>query len=227
VYDFIAISSRHYLSSEHLMTVRRNANRCRQLETELKGKKNIDSEHRSCAITAVLSSVAFLEAFVNETYDDAADTRHLDPRVAGLSEHTRAIMREFWIASDRGERYLSVLAKYQMALVLAGLPRLDEGANPYQDAKMLIELRNLLVHFRPNWHDYDETDKLEQKMKSRFAGSTLQPPGSRPWFPVVALGAGCAEWAYDTSKALADAWSSQMNLRPNYEADLASYETES
>src|SRR3954453_5500325 len=144
-------------------------------------------------------------------------------------------MREFWIASDRGERYLSVLAKYQMALVLAGLPRLDEGANPYQDAKMLIELRNLLVHFRrnllvhfrPNWHDYDETDRLEQKMKSRFAGSTLQPPGSRPWFPVVALGAGCAEWAYDTSKALAAACSSQMSLRPNYEADLASYEAES
>ena len=71
------ISTRSYLSAQHLWTARHNAELCRQREVAIAGKRPIDVQHRSYATTAVLMSVTFLEATVNEVFEDAADDWHV------------------------------------------------------------------------------------------------------------------------------------------------------
>jgi hypothetical protein len=63
------ISTRNYLSAQHLWTARHKAELCRQREVAIAGKRPIDVQHRSYATTAVLMSVAFLEATVNEVFE--------------------------------------------------------------------------------------------------------------------------------------------------------------
>jgi hypothetical protein len=60
------VTVRSYLTSQHLWTARREAWLCRRREDELVGTNdaNVFYRHHSHAITAVLSAVAFLEAFI-------------------------------------------------------------------------------------------------------------------------------------------------------------------
>ena len=93
--DELAISSRHYLALEHLWAALNNARLCRELERQLMNKVAFDSEHRAYAMGAVISSVAFLEALVNETYEDAGDEEHVSERVSALSETVRQRLGTF------------------------------------------------------------------------------------------------------------------------------------
>jgi len=222
--DTVKISSRHYLSSELLWSAHHNAHHCRSLENELVKIQDIDrdlavaTEHRACAMMSVLTAVAFLEALVNETFQDAADiTYGTNSRIGPLSEQCRALMGEFWTASKEGERYIGVLDKYQMALLFAQKERFDKGANPYQNADYLIFLRNKLVHFRPAWHERGGPDEVEKKLASRFKPSALLTGTGNPWFPGKALGAGGAEWACASASSLADAWTERLGIPRTYE----------
>jgi hypothetical protein len=83
-------------SVQHLWTARHNAELCRRREVVIAGKRPIDVQHRSYATTAVLMSVAFLEATVNEVFEDATDDRHVGQRVELLEPRVRAMLASFW-----------------------------------------------------------------------------------------------------------------------------------
>ena len=72
------------------------------------GKTPFDIQHRAYAVNAVLSAVVFLEALVNETFQDAADGHA--SRIAPLDDRCIALMGEFWNASEAGGRYVGILA---------------------------------------------------------------------------------------------------------------------
>jgi len=223
--DTVSVSSRHYLSSEHLWSALHNARRCRQLEDEFADKGNFYIEHRTSAMTSVLAAVAFLEAFVNETFQDAADTRNVSSRIRPLSEQCRALMSQFWQATKNGERY-RLLEKYQMALLFAQEERFDTGANPYQDASDLVFLRNKLVHFRPAWQEWGKPDEVEDRLKSKFDPSAFLLGTGNQWFPGKAIGAGCAEWACTSSRNFADAWTERLDIPRAYETDLKHWDSQ-
>ncbi|HXO51083.1 MAG TPA: hypothetical protein VN888_08655 [Mycobacterium sp.] len=161
--------------------------------------------------------MAFLEAFINAIWQDAADvepgehTYYTDelPNVA------MATMRELW----KDERMLSLLSKFQEALVCAGHERMVAGAEPFQSADVLVDLRNELVHFKPRWHWTDEDDaKFVRGLKSKITPQreNRQPIG-HPWFPNKALGAGCADWACESSIAFARKWHQSMGLTHDFD----------
>jgi hypothetical protein len=56
-------------------------------------------------------------------------------------------MWELWNGKDQAERMLSLLSKFQVALVCSGHDRIDQGAEPFQSADVLLALRNKLVAF--------------------------------------------------------------------------------
>ena len=122
---------------------------------------------------------------------------------------------------------MSVLDKYQMALLFANKPKFDEGANLYQDAALLISIRNKLVHFRTKWRTHGQESvserKFEKKLAERVAPNALLAATDRPWFPDKCLGAACANWACATSRQLADEWSGCLCLFRSYASDLKSY----
>jgi hypothetical protein len=216
----MSVASRHYVAGQHLWSARHHARLCAELEAEKTGKTAFDIQHRAYAVSAVLSSVVFLEALVNETFQDAADGNA--SRIAPLDQRCIDLMGEYWNDSDGG-RHVSILEKFEKALLFADRPRLDRGATPYQDAKLLIGIRNRLVHFRPAWMTAGEQTKEEAKVKGKFAENALMAGKGNPWFPDKCLGAGCAQWSWETSLALADDWTKRLGIPRPYQADNDSW----
>jgi hypothetical protein len=215
----VQTSARHYESGQHLWSARHFARLCADREVALlQGDLPIvDIEHRAYASSAVLSSVAFLESLVNEVFQDTADSTpdDVNSRISPLGEQAIGLMGEFWDASEEGSRYVGILDKLQMALLFATKQRLDPGFFPYQDAKLLIGIRNLLVHFKPAWRTEGDETKLEQGLMGKFAENPLMAGTGDAWFPFKCLGAGCSAWACEVSEAVADEWTKRLGV-PRY-----------
>lgn len=217
----VTTASRHYIASQHLWAARHQARLCSEAEAGTDAAP-FDIRHRTFAIGAVLSSVSFLEALVNEVFQDAADsTGHVSMRIEPIGTQSIALMAEFWNASEGADKYVSMLNKFQLALLFAEKDKFSQGANPFQDAKLLVAIRNELVHFRPETQAQDVVGKLEQRVRGKFPENSLMAGMGNPWFPDKCLGAGCAEWSWRTSVQLANEWTSRLGILRVYEADLA------
>ncbi|MDT7720505.1 MAG: hypothetical protein QOE94_1516, partial [Mycobacterium sp.] len=100
-----SVRSRHNLVLHHLWNARHAARQCRDREDDLTmlNYRLPDVELNGTAMVAVMSSAAFLEAFVNEVYLDTADPL-LRGHVDGLSQEAVAAMCELWEAEPSVER---------------------------------------------------------------------------------------------------------------------------
>src|SRR5690348_2452202 len=106
--------------------------------------EDVRMHHRSYSIGAIVSAASFLEAAINELYLTAVDKNpHFIP-----NERDREVLAAVWVDLEEQAR-AKVLTKYDLALVLTGRPRFDKGTNPFQDAENLVNLRNALVHYKP------------------------------------------------------------------------------
>jgi hypothetical protein len=154
----------------------------------------------SFVISAVISSACYLECTINEWLQD-----YPARRTKGKS----ALIRNLWNRGiPRTARY-PILEKYQIALTILGRETFPEGKAPFQDAAIVIELRNLLVHHEMTWQSVglltNETieHKIAKKLRYKFR---LNPgsPESSPFWPYRCLSAGCALWAVDSAIELVD-----------------------
>jgi hypothetical protein len=138
---------------------------------------------------AIVFSVAFLEASINEFYLEARDAN--PHTLKGLSTQQIAVVSELCELVERD----SPLNKCQVAMAACGIERFDRGAEPFQGSEALVRLRNALIHYRPEWDDELETHrKLEEGLSGRFDPNPLSQAGSL-WFPHQCLGSGCAMWS--------------------------------
>jgi len=142
-------SSRFYFSIQHIKSACLFAQFSFNIETLGDGRSREErlTEQTAYVTGSILSSVAFLEATINEVYADAADgmlnARKLDAgdvRRLGILWETEAF-----------ERRAGILEKLQVALTFADSQAFDAGVAPYQDARLLIKLRNFIVHAKPEW----------------------------------------------------------------------------
>lgn len=96
----------------------------------------------------------------------------------------------------------------QVALKLANKPPFDKGAFPYQDVALVIELRNELVHYKPEWQavpdpglDYDifyaeAAHRFEKALQGKFDFNPMANDFEDPFFPDRCLSYRCARWAF-------------------------------
>ena len=106
-----AVLMRPYFSSRHLWGARHFTQLAKKIERRHSDNKSFfDIELNAYVTNAVLSAVAFLEAAINEIYDDVADEHsgYVDP----LSWETKRLLSGLW---DRVERW-PILEKYQACL---------------------------------------------------------------------------------------------------------------
>src|SRR5262245_42574726 len=108
------------------------------------GDASVDREpYRSDALVAVVFSAMSVEAFINEVVLMASKVRE---------EHTEkyeAIKAFDLLAGELEKKRCSTEAKLKAyVLALTGQP-VESGRPPYQDFALLMELRNALVHNRP------------------------------------------------------------------------------
>ena len=100
---------------------------------------------------------------------------------------------------------------------------LESDHSLYQDAELLIALRNGLVHGRPEWHTpgqpFDDVEKLGERLNEKqFSPSPFILAEGNAYFPDKCLSYGCAKWAVESSISFADGFYSRIGLIPKYDS---------
>jgi hypothetical protein len=208
---------RSYFSTRLLWAAFHASDDAREIEAAHTGEPIFNVEHNGFVLSSIVLSAAFLEAAVNEFFQDAHD-EHLPPDgyLAPLPSTAIRAMAAVWKGTDDGRR-LTTLEKWQLMLVLSGKEPLDSGREPFQPAKLVGDLRNMIVHYRPEDLAVDEGHKLERSLKGRFAPNALwDSTPDKSWWPNRCLGHGCARWAATSVVAFADRVCNELGISPNY-----------
>lgn len=212
------IGMRNYFSTYLLWTGLHMTALAAAIEAAHSGPSRFDLRHRGYVLSAVLAAEGFLEAMVNELFQDAVDEHNLsgDGYLAPLSTDTHLLMARMWQAMDGG-RGLGPLDKYDLLLAAVGMASLDRGRQPYQDAQMLVKLRNAVAHYQPELLFTDVSHRMAAQLGGKFSANVLMAGAGNPWWPDHCLGAGCAAWAIQTATALADHVANAVGITPNYQ----------
>ena len=140
------------------------------------------------AIASVLTTVASLEAYVNELFSDR------DTIFPGYSTD---LLSDLWETYERKP----MLGKFDFALRLLHKPALNGGARPRQDIQVLVKLRDALMHFKPEWeNEADQHKDLSEKLHSKI-GSTPFLPEPELLFPRRWASHSCTAWAVHSAIA--------------------------
>ena len=205
---------RVYFSSYHHWAASHFSELAQQIEGAHSGEPSFDIRHRAYVTNAVLSSVAFMEAAINELFQDVVDSH--ESYVSPLSKNTRALMASHWSMTEGHARSaLPVVDRYQLVLNFAGLEMFSEGKQPYQDAQLLVRLRNYLIHYKPEDVSRGDEHKLEKQLRGKFPENQMMP--GNPFIPDRCLGAGCAHWSVRASRAYLDEFHETIQVVPNYQ----------
>ena len=180
--------------------------------------------HEAFILNSILSSVAFLESTINELYSDAADNAYFF-----YDEKNETLLKtigEKWKNEKNFDR-APLINKYQKILMIAGKLPFDEDNPVFSNIRILIEIRNYLMHYRREWivlqhkelpGDNEETvgEKLEKMIRHKFVENPLAHK-NRPFFPDKCFGHGCAEWAVVNSLSCTDEFFEKLELPAPYD----------
>jgi hypothetical protein len=163
--------------------------------------------HFGCASGAVIGAACALEAAVNEFRQDVIDGFDDD---LGSASHVKRQIVDLWDTVDR----LPLLRKFDWVLSLAQANPMPKGAEPLQSTADLFELRDALVHYKPEWYDdLKHSQRLEQRMKSKFALNRLAPADAA-FLPYRACGVGASLWAAEAVAAFLKEFYARLGIRP-------------
>lgn len=220
------IFRRDYFSINHLLAAALFTEKAGKIEQMWADGTALDqeepynpAEHPAYVASAIMLSAAFLEATINEFFSDCAD-KHSEIRKTLPSAE---LMGRLWVRNiPRTARY-PIIEKYEIALEISGKEPLDNSTNPYQDTKLLIELRNALIHYEPeNVLTSDskptaptQVHKFEKKFRGKFPLNPLADVIT-VFYPEQMLGHGCALWALRTAVAFSDVFFASLDLVPRY-----------
>lgn len=186
-----SIQQRYNFAVQHLVAAARFARLCFQVEAINSGKPfgPFHDEIRSYATAAVFSSVAALEANINEVFADAQDGS------ISFGTVNSKLVNEIWELIETKQ----ILEKYQFALLIQGKDRMSKGEKAYHYANTLITARNALVHFKPEWHHQQKMhEKISRILKGKFQLSPFLDENA-PIFPMRCMTHGFADWAIRSS----------------------------
>ncbi|MGE5443122.1 MAG: hypothetical protein ACM3SR_00780 [Ignavibacteriales bacterium] len=210
------IKMRAYYSSYHLWAANHFVQLGVNIETAHSGKPIFIIEHRTYVTNAIFSSVAFMEAAINEIFQDATDNHQ--SYISPLDADTQALMVTLWdLTEERNRSAFSVLDKYQIALTFAREKPFPKGDLLYQDTDLVIKLRNELVHYKPKTLGGSDIHKFENSLRGKFPLNALMNGSGNPFFPDKCLGYGCAQWAVNSCKNYVDTFFAKLGIIPNYE----------
>ena len=104
------------------------------------------------------------------------------------------------------------LERYALVLHLLRKAAFDRGGQPWQDAALVMRLRNEVVHYKSKWGAEMTQAKLWRSLQ---ALRHLKPPFTEDatnFFPQRCLSAACAAWAAATSVAFIDAFYDRLSI---------------
>jgi hypothetical protein len=206
----IAVIMRTYFSSYHLWAARHFSVLASNTENEDGKLPRFNIKHRAYVTNAILSGVAFLEAAINELFQDIVDGH--ESYIAALDIDSKRQMSEYWLKKRH-----ALLDKYQKALTCLRKQPFNGNHPPYLEAQLVIQLRNALVHYKPKSFGGGVEHDLAKELAGKFMDNRLMNGSGNPWFPDKCLGHGCAEWAVHSATVFADEFFRRIGVKPNYQ----------
>lgn len=193
---------RSNMAVQHLMAAARFSRLCGVVQSANAGKPLGDfyDEQTACVSATIMLAVASMESNINE---------HLEDSNVLLPELSPGARNEVCNLLSKA----TILDKYTRILVLKELPPFDKGRPTYQNAALLIAVRNELVHFHPEWHDsQDRHEKLGRALTGRFALSPFMTEDTAVMFPQRIISHGCTQWAVKSALALMEDFAKRVSL---------------
>jgi hypothetical protein len=125
----------------------------------------------------------------------------------GTDEPARELLAPLADLIDRK----NVLERYWLVLHLLKKDPLDRGLREWENAALVVGLRNELVHYKSRWGEELSRSKL---LKALEAKGHQKPPfiGSTSYFPFRCLSAACAAWAVESCVAFLDAFYTNLGF---------------
>ncbi|MGW0944522.1 hypothetical protein ACWD4O_18535 [Streptomyces sp. NPDC002623] len=212
----------HWYSKDHARAATLFSRKCRELEETLEtSSPDKEAEHRSYAAAAILASVAFMEASLNELLA-SADHENLGVggALGGLPQDERqalTALKKAW-----GRSGPSTLDRLQLVLHLLRREPFKRGASPFQEAQLVVSLRNDLVHYPAEWRvgvgatEEEARKGLAAKLKGKFPENPFMPK-QNPYFPDRCLGHGCTAWAWKSIFELMEKFFEQVGVTPIFD----------
>lgn len=156
--------------------------------------------HRSYVVGAVMQSVAALESEIWEVVHHGPG-HHLGSN--GVDETAKAFLAPVADLVDDQR----ILDRYECVLHLLHKDPLQRGILPFQDAELVVGLRNEIVHYKSKWGDDLARVKLLRAMESKnHRRPPFLPEMGVNFFPHQCLSADCAAWAVETCAEFLEAF---------------------
>ncbi len=197
---------RDRLSRHHIISAHHFAEGAKDIEAHGGDIPQDDKwRYRAYVTASVLSSVAYLSASINELY---LEVRKLSDSGEPQVRRELDLLIKAWPRISK----VQVLQRYQLALSVADADQYNPDNMPYRDACNLVQLRDALLSYDPEWDDDSgKHHSLESRLINTFAPSPLMS-SQRPWFPDRCLGSGCAKWSVRTVQLFANDFYHRMAL---------------
>jgi hypothetical protein len=214
----------HLTTSSHLV---RKAIAVEQEKSTSACPSPVAEEHKAYVTSAIVMSVAFLEATINEFFEDCSDDQYkiLKDISKALNEDRINLVKEIWGKLELPKKAsLGILDKYDLALMLFDNCSCDKGVEPFQSAALVVKLRNALVHAgHATATTYSTIENMpvtpqewEKRLRGKFIENPLTGPGNA-FYPDKMLSAGCAKWALSSAINFTDEFFKQIGIVPPYD----------
>jgi hypothetical protein len=213
---------RAYFSINHIQAATHFAKRSRDIEESYDGiySEQRFVEHSAYVVGSIFATASFLEATINEFFQDAMDDASPHYSSSQLPPEIKITIANMWKSGVPRTAKYTILEKFQLALAFMEKKPFEPGIRPFQEIELLIKLRNALIHFEPEWAGSPSIGKqnksFEEGLKGKFALNPLYEEGNS-FFPDRCLGYGCARWAVDSSVRFADEFFSRIGITPTFD----------
>lgn len=161
--------------------------------------RSISSKHENqlCndALVAIVFATSTLEAWISQTIFIAKKWTKKPPKIIEVFAN---LLGEF----DSKETSASLKTKYFMSHWVICGKRLDRGAEPYQSFDLLVDIRNSLIHLKPDKVSIDKIPKLLPPLKSKGLISDFDPKALRKCWVHYISNPHIAKWACNTAASM-------------------------
>lgn len=174
-------------------------------EQQFDGSDELRTRHRALVSTAIMQSVAALEA---EAYEVAnhGPGHHLG------SNGIDGAARDFIVPlSDMIDR-LSIIDRFQKILYLAHKPMLNPGGIIMENIDLAVKLRNEITHYKSKWGSQTDREKLVMRLREKKFRLPPFVSEESLFFPHQVLGAACANWCVDSAVAFLAEFCSKLGF---------------
>ena len=209
------LSLKTNFSGHHMLSAAHFARQSAIIETNYQDEitEELRAEHRAYVTGAIIVSVASLEATISEVFISAIDDdglfKDFDPTIPKA-------LAKFWDWCTVKRRPL-IIEKYLLVLDMTDKEVFDRKKSPYQEVVYLIQLRNALVHYEPEWDTALKKHKsIEDKLKDCFNINPFSHD-TDAFFPKKCLGHGCAEWSVKSTIEFIGDFYRRMGFPPKWD----------